>query len=157
MILYFSGTGNSRYAAKLIGMVTDDKILSMNEILKRNSKEVIHSKKPFTFVCPTYAWRIPKIIDAFIKSAHFTGSREVYFILTCGTDIGNAAHYAKRTCAEKGLDKYINLYNLSYLIDFSQNEYALFKNAVHLPCSFGLLFENLAISLLADKGDFKKK
>lgn len=30
MILYFSGTGNSRYAAKKIAEVCDDEIISIN-------------------------------------------------------------------------------------------------------------------------------
>jgi ferredoxin len=103
MILYFSGTGNSRYVAQAIGTVTGDKIVSINELLKSGSKELLQSDEPFVFVCPTYAWRIPRIVEHFIKKARFTGSNQTYFILTCGDETGNAVHYTKKICNEKGL------------------------------------------------------
>ncbi len=103
MILYFSGTGNSRYVAQAIGTVTGDKIVSINELLKSGSKELLQSDEPFVFVCPTYAWRIPRIVEHFIKEARFTGNNQTYFILTCGDETGNAVHYTKKICNEKGL------------------------------------------------------
>lgn len=103
MILFFSGTGNSHYVAKLISMVTGDEITSINEMLKNESKQVLKSDQPFIFVCPVYAWRIPRIVDTFIKNANFEGSNKAYFVLTCGDGTGNAVHYAKRTCLEKNL------------------------------------------------------
>lgn len=102
MVLYFSGTGNSRYTAQIVGAVTDDKTISINALLKSGREEVLQSDKPFVFVCPTYAWRIPRIVDAFIRRTRFTGSNEAYFILTCGGEPGNAAQYAQKTCSDKG-------------------------------------------------------
>jgi flavodoxin/NAD-dependent dihydropyrimidine dehydrogenase PreA subunit len=103
MILYFSGTGNSRYTAQLIGRVTGDTIVSINELVKSGSKEELHSEKPFVFVCPTYAWRIPRLVEDFIKKNRFNGNAQAYFVLTCGDAPGNAAHYAEKTCKEKRL------------------------------------------------------
>lgn len=104
MILYFSGTGNSRYAAQTIGTITDDRIVSINELLKNGSKESLKSDQPFVFVCPTYAWRIPKIVEEFIRDTRFSGSNKAYFVLTCGSETGNAVRYAKKICTEKGFD-----------------------------------------------------
>lgn len=104
MILYFTGTGNSRYVAQSIGRITGDIIVSINELLKNKSKEILESEGPFIFVCPTYAWRMPKIVECFIRNAHFSGSNKAYFVLTCGSDTGNAVHYAKRLCNEIGFD-----------------------------------------------------
>ena len=36
MILYFSGTGNSRYIAELLAEKTKDNILSLNQLIKHN-------------------------------------------------------------------------------------------------------------------------
>lgn len=102
MILSFSGTGNSNYVAKLIQSVNGDEIVSINELIKKDSKDVINSNKPLVFTCPTYAWRIPKIVEEFIRKTRFTGSNEAYFVLTCGDDTGNAVEYAKKLCKEKG-------------------------------------------------------
>lgn len=104
MILYFTGTGNSRYVANTIGRITDDKIVSINELMKNGSKDTLKSDKPFIFVCPVYAWRIPKIVEDFIMNTRFSGSNKAYFILTCGDSAGNSVHYAKKICNEKGLE-----------------------------------------------------
>lgn len=104
MILYFSGTGNSRFAAQIIQKVTRDEICSMNKLIKSGNKNTIKSEKPFVFVCPTYAWRIPKVVDKFIKEVQLEGSTKAYFILTCGDGTGNALSYAKKLCIEKGLE-----------------------------------------------------
>ena len=122
MILYFSGTGNSSYTAKTIKSVIGDEILSINDIMKRESKETIKSNKPFVFVCPTYAWRIPRVVEEFIKETKFLGEKDVYFIMTCGGDTGNAINYIKDLCMKKGFnlkgfaslkmpDNYITMYN----------------------------------------------
>lgn len=102
MILYFSGTGNSRYTAQAMASITGDEIISINEMIKRGSKAVMKSEAPFIFVVPTYAWRIPRVVEKFIREAEFSGSREVYFVLTCGSETNNAIHYTKRLCKDKG-------------------------------------------------------
>ena len=103
MILYFSGTGNSRYAARLIAQETGDRLVCINELIKNGESPSFTSDKPFVFVCPTYAWRIPKVVERFIHRARFNGSGKAYFVLTCGGEIENAAHYAQKTCRETGL------------------------------------------------------
>lgn len=104
MILYFSGTGNSRFAAQIIQKVTKDDISSMNELIKSGNKNTIKSDKPFVFVCPTYAWRIPKVVEKFIREVQLEGSKKAYFVLTCGDSTGNAVRYVKKLCMDKGLE-----------------------------------------------------
>ncbi len=105
MVLYFNGTGNSRYVAKIIAEKSKDDLISMNELMKTGKKEELSSPdKPFVFVCPTYAWRIPRVVTEFIRSATFTGSRKVYFLMTCGDDTANAIGYIKELCEFKGFE-----------------------------------------------------
>lgn len=104
MILYFTGTGHSRYVAQAISTVTGDTLLSINDLLKNGSLQPIKSDQPFVFVCPTYAWRIPRVVEKFIKDTQFAGCKKVYFVLTCGAETGNAVHYIKRLCKEKGFE-----------------------------------------------------
>ena len=103
MVLYFSGTGNSRYAARLIAQATGDQAVSVNDAVKNGGDPVLGSDKPYVFVCPTYAWRIPRVVEDFIRRVRFTGSRRAYFVLTCGDETGDAAYYAEKTCREIGL------------------------------------------------------
>lgn len=106
MILYFSGTGNSRYTAQVIQRETKDELVSINDYLKKTSKISLHSNDPFVFVAPTYAWRLPKVVEDFIRKTEFTGSRKAYFLLTCGTHTHNAVHYTKKLCTEKNFEFY---------------------------------------------------
>ncbi|MEG2013125.1 MAG: EFR1 family ferrodoxin [Anaerovoracaceae bacterium] len=104
MIIYFSGTGNSKYVAKAIQKVTGDQLVSMNDLIKSNVDGNFQSDKPFVIVAPTYSWRLPKIVAQFLKSATFTGNKKAYFILTCGSESGNAQHYIEEFCSYKGLE-----------------------------------------------------
>jgi ferredoxin len=104
VVFYFSGTGNSRYAAQLTGNKSGDRIVSINAVIKAGSRECYHSEKPLVFVCPVYAWKIPRIVDQFIRESTFTGNRNAYFILTCGDSAGGAWYFARKTCMDKGLN-----------------------------------------------------
>lgn len=103
MICYFSGTGNSQRAARQLATHCEDSVFSINQSLQEGAEETLHSDKPFVFVAPIYAWRVPRVVEAWIKKTTFTGSRKAYFVLTCGADCGNGAAYAKSLCVEKGL------------------------------------------------------
>ncbi len=43
MVLYFSGTGNSRYVAEKISEISDDKMISINQRLKYNDYSPVES------------------------------------------------------------------------------------------------------------------
>ena len=90
MILYFSGTGNSRYVAEILAKELDDELVSLNDKIKYNGSKRIRSEKPLVVVSPTYAWRLPRVVSDWISQAAFAGSRRIYFVLTCGEDVGNA-------------------------------------------------------------------
>lgn len=104
MILYFTGTGNSRHIARLISKEIDDEIISINELIKSGSNNEIRSDKPFVIIAPTYAWRIPMVVEKFIKNTNLSGNKKVYFILTCGADTGDATSFLKDISKEKGLE-----------------------------------------------------
>ncbi len=96
MIIYFSGTGNSRYVAESIAMQINDKLIDAGEYIKSGKKAEFESDTPYVFVSPTYAWRIPNIFYDFIENSSFKGNENGYFVMTCGTDIGAAASYLKK-------------------------------------------------------------
>ena len=103
MILYFSGTGNSRYCARLLGEALQDECVDAFHYIRDGIAGEFASRKPWVFVCPTYCWRIPRVFADFIRSAHFSGSRDAYFVMTCGGEVGNAPAANRTLCAEKAL------------------------------------------------------
>ncbi len=102
MVFYFSGTGNSQLAAKQLAADLDDTLVSINHCLKTGEKAPFHSEHPLVFVAPTYAWRLPRLVEDWIREMEFTGCRDAYFILTRGDGCGNAEAYIRRLCTEKG-------------------------------------------------------
>ena len=103
MILYFSGTGNSEYAAQQIAAKTDDECLNLFTKIRSQDTRELTSQKPWVIVAPTYAWRIPRVVEGYLRKTKLNGSKKVYFVLTCGGDVGMAGKYAKKLCVRKGL------------------------------------------------------
>ncbi|RHO59444.1 flavodoxin [Eubacterium sp. AM05-23] len=103
MILYFSGTGNSAYAAKRIGREIQDEALDLFDKIRNHDHSALSSKRPWVVAAPTYAWRIPRVVSDWLMKTELEGARDIYFVLTCGGGIGNAGAYLKRLSEAKGL------------------------------------------------------
>lgn len=101
MILYFTGTGNSRYIARKMADILGDVLVCMNEKIKQNDTQKIEVKDRLIFIFPTYAWRMPRIVEQWIKNTEFVGTEKTWFVMDCGGEIGNAAKYNKKLCEEK--------------------------------------------------------
>lgn len=104
MVIYFSGTGNSKYVADMLCDKLNDQLVNAGQLIKDKEKIDLQSDKPWIFVSPVYAWQIPHIFEQFIKEANFKGSKTAYFIVTCGGDIGNTPAQINSICKEIGLE-----------------------------------------------------
>ena len=104
MIVYYTGTGNSRYVAQRFAAALGDDLITANEYIKNDTTADLHSDRPWVFVSPTYGWQIPHIFADFLRRGRFTGSRKAYFVMTCGSEIGNAGSRIAALCADIGLD-----------------------------------------------------
>lgn len=104
MILYFSGSGNSQYVAKALGSRLDDKVVSLNDLLKYQKEEKFVSEKPYVIVAPIYAWRLPIIIEELLLRATFLGTKKMYFVPTMGSQTGNCDKYCRKICHKIGLE-----------------------------------------------------
>ena len=104
MIFYFSGTGNSEFAAKRIGELSGDDICDLRPMIREGTGiDGTDKEEPAVFVMPVYGWRMPRIVEALIRRSEFAEGTPAYFVLTCGSEMGNAAAYAGKLCADKGL------------------------------------------------------
>lgn len=103
MILCFSGTGNSRYCADFLADCLKDDVMDLFPVLRNGGATDFHSDRPWVFVTPTYAWQVPHLVQDFLRTAHFSGSRQVYFVMTCGSDTGDAPKKNTALCQELGL------------------------------------------------------
>lgn len=103
MVLYFSGTGNSRYAAKTIAERTGDRIISINQRLKAHDYSDVQSDSPLVFVGPVYAGRLPRVMEEYIRKVAFVGTSEAYFVVTCAATPWKTVRYVEKLCIDKGL------------------------------------------------------
>ena len=103
MVLYFTGTGNSQYVAEVIAEGLGDELISINNYMKDGIAGDFVSGKPYVLVCPTYAWRVPLVVEEWLRTARFDGNDNMYFVLTCGDSTGGAQAFAKKLCDEIGM------------------------------------------------------
>lgn len=104
MVVYFSGTGNSRWCAQVMAESLSDELLDSIGYIKHGIAAELISGTPWVFVAPTYAWQLPRVFASFIRSGCFNGSQDAYFVLTCGSEIGNAGEKIKELCKAVGLN-----------------------------------------------------
>lgn len=103
MVLYFSATGNSAYAAQKIARAIGDEAVDLFEKLRGRDFSELRSNRPWVVAAPTYAWRIPRILQEWLAHTPLSGSKAIYFVMTCGGSIGNAGRHLEKLCAAKGL------------------------------------------------------
>ncbi len=122
MILYYSATGNSRHCAARLADLCGDEAVDVFAYIKNGVAGEFVSGRPFVFVSPTHGWRLPGIFADFIRAARFSGNERAYFVMSCGSDAGNAAEYNRALCAEKGLE-----YMGTLAVIMPENYLALFR------------------------------
>ena len=104
MILYFSGTGNSKYVAKRIADALGDALVNLNDRIKASDTSPVETGERVIIVTPTYAWRIPRVVRDWLLKTELRGAKQVWFVMTCGSEIGNAGSRIAALCADIGLD-----------------------------------------------------
>ena len=92
MIFYFSGTGNSAWAARQLARLTGDEAYDITNLKELPDME---NAKQIGFVFPVYAWGVPEIMADFAKKLPkpqvFT-----FGVCTCGGDAGwTMKHFSK--------------------------------------------------------------
>lgn len=103
MVLYFTGTGNSRHIAERIAHALNDTLISLNDRIKSGDITPLAVNGRLVLVMPTYAWRIPRIVRDHLLRTELRGARETWFVMDCGSEIGNAAKYNCALCRKKSL------------------------------------------------------
>lgn len=126
MILYFSATGNSEYVARRIAAGLNDECVNLFDKICISDNTPVEVSRPLVVVVPTYAWRIPRIIESWLERTPITADKGIYFVMTCGGSIANAGAYLKRLCAKKELD-----YRGCAEIVMPENYIALFQTPGH--------------------------
>ena len=103
MVLYFTGTGNSRYLARRIAEGLEMPLYDLNACIKAGNTAPVQTGRDVVLVTPTYAWRIPRVVSEWLGKTALTGAERIWFVMDCGSEIGNAAGYNRQLAAQKQL------------------------------------------------------
>lgn len=92
MIIYFSGTGNTRHVATRLAAILGEDVTELTGELIANPKtaSLTLTGKRIIWAFPTYSWGVPPIVVDFISNVKLTGAETVthFMVTTCGDDIG---------------------------------------------------------------------
>lgn len=87
MIFYFTGTGNSLFAAKRV-LTDGEELINIADAIKENQFAYrISSGENVGFAFPVYFYSVPQIVKEFISKLKLDGAEYVYAIITCGGGI----------------------------------------------------------------------
>ena len=98
MILYFTGTGNSRWVAERLAEATHDTTLNTADYLKNDSvPEELANADRVGVVFPVHAWYAPRVVVHFLLRLRLPHCKYRYAVCTCGDDMGKGMNrLAKR-------------------------------------------------------------
>ncbi len=103
MIFYFSGTGNSLFAAKKL-TEDNEELISMAEAVKSGKTDFkLVEGERVGFVFPVYFYTVPKFVESFIEKMEISNAGYVFAVITCGGGIAKAGTVLKKLLAKKGL------------------------------------------------------
>ncbi|MBQ3010990.1 MAG: EFR1 family ferrodoxin [Oscillospiraceae bacterium] len=104
MVLYFTGTGNSKFVAVALAEALNDTVSSMNAVMRRGESLSVYSDKPYVIVAPIHAWRYPAAVEQMLTEADLQGCKDVYCIAAMGENSGNADKALAKLFAAKGMN-----------------------------------------------------
>ena len=121
MVFYFSGTGNSRFAAERIAKAIGQEAHDITVYTKKKIAPDFTEPGPYVFACPSYMSALAKAITDFISWASFPKGAKTYFVVTCAASMGITPRVGAELCEQTGLE-----YMGSAQVVMPQNYIALF-------------------------------
>lgn len=103
MILYFSATGNCAFAAKRIAEKIGDEAVSLLPKFRENDHAALRSEKPWVVVAPVYVAEMPRLVRDWLRATPLTGSRDIFFVFTCASEMSCSGYFARQLAEEKGM------------------------------------------------------
>lgn len=104
MIFYFTGTGNSRYAALLLAeQLGEKRVVDMaHALMHKEMNYDLDESEPVGWVFPVHSWGVPPLVLAFIRHVKLTlfPDNYHYMMCTCGDDTGLAHKMWRRAILE---------------------------------------------------------
>lgn len=103
MIIYFSGTGNSRYVARVLGEKLKESVAALVDLPPAKAK---FSGVSLGIVFPIYSWGVPPLVLDYVRNLNqqFIDAIKdvpVYIICVCGDETAHAPEMIENALAER--------------------------------------------------------
>ena len=106
MIFYFSGSGNSYHAAKVMAEGLGDRMVDLAKAQREQSfSYTLQKGEKLGFIFPVHAWAPPLVVEQFIRQLelYYEGELYTYAVCTCGQSAGETMAILEAALRENGL------------------------------------------------------
>ena len=104
MIFYFTGTGNSLYAARALAQEGEQIVSMIDAVREKRFHYTLGENEPLGFVFPVYFYTVSDPVLEFVRNLTVEGAPFVYAVIACGASIGPAGGFLKSELKKRGLE-----------------------------------------------------
>lgn len=104
MVIWFSGTGNSRAVAEELGRLTGGETISLPSVIASGGNVSVPSgDNDVIWVFPVHSWGVPEVVRQMIHDIDITGNNLTHHLVaTCGDDCGYTDRMWRHDMEQKG-------------------------------------------------------
>ena len=104
MIFYFTGTGNSLFAARALAHDGEDVISMIDAVRGKAFRYTLKENEPLGFVFPVYFYTVSDPVLELVRHLTVENAGFVYAVIPCGASIGAAGGFLKSELKKRGLE-----------------------------------------------------
>lgn len=104
MIFYFTGTGNSLFAAQKLASEGEQVISVIAAVREKRFHYTLADGEPLGFVFPVYFYTVSDPVLELVRSLTVENASYVYAVIPCGASIGPAGGFLKSELKQRGLE-----------------------------------------------------
>lgn len=104
MVFYFSGTGNSQWAAGIVAEAVGEQLVYIPDFIGSSCHFELKPEERIGFVFPIHGWRPPQLVLKFIDKLDIESEGHYcYALVTAGDNIGLAMNWLAAALDKKGM------------------------------------------------------
>ncbi len=104
MIFYFTGTGNSLFAAKMLAHDGEEVISMIDAVRGKAFHYTLKEGEKLGFVFPVYFYTVSDPVLELVRNLTVENAGFVYAVIPCGASIGAAGGFLKSELKNRGLE-----------------------------------------------------
>ena len=104
MIFYFTGTGNSLFAARTLAHEGEEVISMIEAVRSKSFHYTLKDNEPLGFVFPVYFYTVSDPVLELVRNLTVENAGFVYAVIPCGASIGAAGGFLKSELKKRGLE-----------------------------------------------------